>query len=173
MEAPAMSKPSARHAAAFTLIELLVVLTVTSVMMAMTALTLGMLFRTERNVRLEAMHAQAMSRLADHLRRDAHLATNVVAEEDVLRFLVPTGVIEYQRQPRRIVRSVQRDGVQQHLELFPLAEQATSTWAVSSEAPAVVRVAIGQPNDQRSAPHGSARHKVILAVVGLHRSTSP
>jgi len=157
--------------AGFTLIEVLVALTITSVMLAATALTLGTLFRSERNIRNELEHAQMVSRLAAHMRRDAHEASSAVIEDGILRFASPSGLVEYRREPRRIVRVALRDNTQQHLEVFPWAEGATSTWEISAGLPAMVQVTIGWPDGMASTVRGPTQD--ILAVIGLHGSTSP
>jgi len=156
----------------FTLVEMLVVITVFVFLLASVALAIGTLFRAQGELQDELAQANIASRLAAHLRADAHLASSaeVVQEGDTtnVRLSLPNAEINYATHPRRIIRTVTQGESEAHRDVFSLLEGTTTHWEISAQTPAFITLTTSYRSPELREGVARAREHRVEASIGLH-----
>jgi hypothetical protein len=150
------------------LVEMLVVISLMSGALAICAMTLSALFRTEVRLRKDREQQLAASRLADLWRADSHAALSCAADKECV-FTLPGGrTAKYAIAGPAISREVARGETIEHRDAFRLPADAAAAFAVTkieNRNLAVLRVQPAGDGRPRSA---AVRPVIIEAVVNLH-----
>lgn len=136
---------------AHTLTECLVAITLLGTLLGTVTLTLGVMYRADRNLRDVVDQERALEQFATRFRSDAHQASsasvneaaeanNAPARELVLKSSADQ-TIHYTLHPQDVERVVRRGETIVHRETYNLAAAATGAWQVREDRkPAVVSV---------------------------------
>ncbi len=167
-----MTRKTSRHTG-FTLVELLVVMTIFLLLLSSVALALASLFRAQGNLQDELVEANVMSRLAEQLRTDSHLATSaeVTGEDDAaaLKLLLPdAATVTYRLQPTRIVRTANNKSSTEHRDVFRLLEGTTCQCVVSAGSPQFVTLTASYVPPELSSAVAKPRVHKIETSIGFH-----
>ena len=160
-------RPRRRHGG-WSLLELLVVAALSGVILSALALTLGVVFRADRQLRSAMTRQAALERFGRQLRVDAHRAlgaeTRVTGDE--LRLLLAAG---RSAQYRTIDSGVERRLVEgdriRHRELFRLPGMQYAGWEKVTEPGPLVRFRLSVTEDGRDSAAGPDH--VFEAALGL------
>ena len=158
----------------WSLLEVTIAVTLTSVLLAATAVLLTMLFRSDRQIRGDLLQQQVLARLNWQFRADAHAATACEAGNDAAsrcRLTLADGrSVEYSWQPPRLSRVVSWDEETQQRDDFVLPQQAQVRFVVENRADRqFARLQIA-PDDAPPRRYATAvRPAEIEALLGLHR----
>lgn len=160
----------------FTLVELLVVMTIFLFLLSSVALSLGTLFRAQGNLQDELVEANAMSRLREQFRADAHRATTATVTNDneatTLQLTLPDATsVSYRLQSQQIVRTAHEGESVLHRDVFKLLEGTTSECVVTGSPNFVTLTTSFVPPELTSDVAKPRVHK-IDASIGLHAGGS-
>lgn len=161
----------------FTLVELLVVMTIFLFLLSSVALSLGTLFRAQGNLQDELVEANAMSRLSEQFRADAHRATAAIVTNDdeakTLQLTLPESTsVTYRLQSQQIVRTAYEGESVLHRDVFKLLEGTTSGCAVTASSPSFVTLTTSFVPPELTSEVAKPRVHKIEASIGLHAGGS-
>lgn len=113
---------------AFTLIELVVVMGAGSVVMMLAIGSVHQAMTLSSQSRQRADHQRVAVRLASEFRQDVHRAVKAsVATQSVLLTMPDQSVVNYESNGYRVIRSVTREDVTTHQDIFKLRESYRSS----------------------------------------------
>ena len=154
----------------FTLIEMAVVVTLTSVVLTLSAATIITLFRVERQFASDAAQDFAVSRLASHWRADAHQATAAKIDSGCELSLPDGRTIRYSFASPAVVREVRRGKDIEHRDSFVLTRRSVAEFSLElSGAREIVHLSVEPAKIPERAHATPVRPVSIAAAVDLYQ----
>jgi prepilin-type N-terminal cleavage/methylation domain-containing protein len=153
----------------FTLIELAVVVTLTSVVLTLSAATIITLFRVERQFAGDAAQDFALARLASHWRADAHQATTAKMDAGCELILPGGRTIRYTFASPAVIREVRRGDQLEHRDAFVLTRRSVAEFSVEPSGDGKIVQLMVEPAQIPERAHSTpVRPLTIAAAVDLY-----